>query len=153
MQSAKMKLLPAVLSLVFGSNALADTVNMSQQEQVKQVITRMINAVDSKQWQQAKQQFTKDMFADYSSLSGQPGAQTASAELVDSWQELLGQVSTHHLLSNFEISLDGKQAEAFSHVYASHTAEGVDSYWDVFGRYHHKLQKQSDGWKINSITR
>ena len=55
------------------------------------------------------------------------------------------------MLSNFDIVVNGNQVEAYSHVYASHTAEGLD-YWDAFGRYHHKLSKTNGQWKINSKT-
>ena len=63
------------------------------------------------------------------------------------WQKLLSKAETHHMLTNFEVSYNGEAAEVFSHVYASHTAEGIE-YWDIYGRYHHKLQKTSNGWKI-----
>ncbi len=60
-------------------------------------------------------------------------------------------METHHLLGNFETTSDGKQAEVWSHVYASHSAKGIKP-WDIFGRYHHKLKKTEEGWKITSLT-
>ncbi len=60
-------------------------------------------------------------------------------------------MSTHHLLSNFDISIKREQAEAYSHVYASHQAKNIE-YWDAYGRYHHKLKKINGQWKITSMT-
>ncbi|MEO0337540.1 MAG: nuclear transport factor 2 family protein [Pseudomonadota bacterium] len=115
---------------------------------IKRSVVKMVNAIDTKQWDVARAQFADQVFVDYSSMSGQPGAMTASKDLVDGWQTLLAKVDTHHMLTNFEMSSDGKRAEVFSHVYASHTAKGI-KYWDIYGRYHHKLIKTDDGWKIN----
>lgn len=120
-------------------------------QQVKDTIVTMVNAIDNKQWHQATAQFNEDVFVDYSSLTGQQGSHTKATDLVNSWQSLLAKVSTLHQLSNFEIHIDGDNAEAFSHVYASHQAEGIE-FWDAYGRYHHKLKKINGHWKITSMA-
>ena len=125
--------------------------HMQEQDQVKQSIVTMINAIDTKQWDLATSQFADKVFVDYSSLSGQPGSLTDASDLVGGWEKLLAKVSTHHILSNFDISVQGDQAEVFSHVYASHLADGIE-YWDAYGRYHHKLSKKDNQWKITSMT-
>jgi fermentation-respiration switch protein FrsA (DUF1100 family)/ketosteroid isomerase-like protein len=135
----------------FTQNQAEALVNLNESEQVKQTIVDLINAVDAKQWQQAQSEMTANIFTDYSSLFGQPGAEVTSGELVGGWQNLLQNASTHHILSNFDISVEGNTATAYSHVYASHVADGID-YWDVYGRYVHKLVKQQGDWKINSMT-
>lgn len=123
----------------------------SNDEQVKQSITTMVNAIDTKNWSEALSQFSDNVYVDYSSLSGQPGNLVKATDLVNGWKTLLAKAKTHHILSNFDISVEGNQAEAFSHVYASHVAPGIN-YWDAYGRYHHKLKKINDQWKITSMT-
>ena len=125
--------------------------SVDEAEEVKEVIVTMVNAIDTKQWSTAVNQFDTEVFVDYSSLSGQAGSVVLASDLVGGWQGLLKRVNTHHMLSNFEVSVDGFQSEAFSHVYASHTAEGLD-YWDAFGRYHHELKKIDGQWKISHMT-
>jgi ketosteroid isomerase-like protein len=123
---------------------------VSRYEQVNAVeatITRMVNAIDAKDWKTALGQFAAVVFVDYSSMSGEPGAEVDAADLVGGWEQLLAEANTHHMLTNFEISVDGADAESIAHVYASHTAAGID-YWDIFGRYHHKLKLTDDGWRI-----
>ena len=127
-------------------------VQLAEAEQVKQSIVSMVNAIDTKQWDRATAQFNDEVFVDYSSLSGQPGSMTLASDLVGGWKNLLAKVSTHHLLSNFEISVRGDQAEAVSHVYASHSADGIAGYWDAYGRYQHKLRYIDGAWKITSMT-
>ena len=166
MKFTGLKVLPTVLyslGALLGSQEVAASQSANQstnqptsflasQEQVKQTIVDMINAVDSKHWNIAKSKFMPSVYADYSSLSGQPAATVKTEELVNGWQNLLTPVNTLHQLSNFDIRVQRNQAEAFSHVYASHTAKGVEGYWDVFGRYRHQLQKVEGEWKISSIT-
>ena len=130
----------------------ASRVQMTESEQVKQSIVTMVNAIDNKQWDIATAQFTDKVFVDYSSLSGQPGSMTNASDLVGGWMGLLARVSTHHQLSNFDISRQNDQAEVFSHVYASHSADGIEGYWDAYGLYHHKLHNIDGEWKITSMT-
>lgn len=118
---------------------------------VKKTIVTMVNAIDSKEWALAEAQFADELFVDYSSLNNQPGANAKASDLVGGWKSLLQNVSTHHMLTNFEITVNGKKAESVSHVYASHAAEGIDS-WVAYGRYKHSLEKQGKAWKITSMT-
>ena len=134
------------------SDATPARMQMVEIEQIKQSIVTMVNAIDSKQWGVATARFDDNVFVDYSSLSGQPGSMTTAGDLVGGWENLLAKVDTHHLLSNFEISVRDNEAEAISHVYASHSADGIDGYWDAYGRYLHKLRKHDGEWKITSMT-
>ncbi len=164
MKSLKLKLIPTMLcslGLLTASHPIvadeavaplsAAILQQTAMEEIKHNLVFMVNAIDSKQWKVAEAKFADEVFVDYSSLSSQPGSIVKASELVGGWQNLLANVSTHHMLSNFDIAIDGEQAEAFSHVYASHTAEGID-YWDAYGRYHHKLDRINDQWKITSMT-
>ncbi|MCG8639031.1 MAG: alpha/beta fold hydrolase [Desulfobacterales bacterium] len=131
--------------------SVGQPMQQSMAQQVKNSIVTMVNAIDTNQWDVATAQFADEVFVDYSSLSGQPGSVTKASDLVGGWKNLLEKVSTHHMLSNFDICVNGDRAEVFSHVYASHTAEGID-YWDAYGRYHHKLIRVDGKWKITSKT-
>ena len=112
-----------------------------KKKQVKHTIIKMINAIDTKKWDLALVQFSEDIFVDYSSLSGQAGSNVKAEAVVNGWEKLLEKVDTHHMLTNFDIRVNGDEAESFSHVYASHQAKGA-GYWDAYGRYHHKLKKR-----------
>ncbi|MDJ0834407.1 MAG: alpha/beta fold hydrolase [Gammaproteobacteria bacterium] len=125
---------------------------LAEAEQVKRSVVSMVNAIDAKQWDQAIAQFNDELFVDYSSLSGQAGSMTKATDLVSGWENLLAQVSTLHQLSNFDITVQDDQAEVFSHVYASHAADGIAGYWDAYGRYQHKLRNINGTWKITSMT-
>ena len=130
---------------------LAEKAMAGSKESVQKTIVTMVNAIDSKSWQLAEEQFSKDVYVDYSSLTGQPGSRVKASDLVGGWKNLLTAASTHHMLTNFDISIKGKSAEVYSHVYASHEAPNI-VYWDAYGRYHHKLRKIKSRWKITDMT-
>lgn len=133
------------------NSAKQSAVSLAEIDQVKTSLINMINALDSKQWSVTENAFTEQVFVDYSSLNKQPGTTVAAADLVNGWQTLLAKVDTHHILSNFQVSIEGDTAESYSHVYASHTAKGF-GFWDAYGRYHQKLIKTEAGWKITSMS-
>lgn len=145
------KTLPLFISSMAVLSGCATMATSDQEAQIKHSIITMVNAIDSKDWRKAESQFTPKVFVDYSSLSGQAGNVVNASDLVGGWQSLLQNVETHHMLSNFDIEIDGNNAEVFSHVYASHNATNIE-YWDAYGRYNHKLSKQDDKWTISSMT-
>lgn len=124
---------------------------LQEKQNVQDVVTTMVNAIDTKLWDVAEGEFTPTVFVDYSSMTGQPGTQLQAKELVGGWKNLLKSVDTHHMLTNFSIQVDGNKARSQSHVYASHLAEDID-YWDIFGLYLHELEKINGTWKITSMT-
>ena len=125
--------------------------SIDEVQKIQGTIIKAVNSVDTKKWGDATRYLAESVFVDYSSMNGQAGTEVKAVDLVAGWQQLLAKASTHHILTNFEIQVNGNHAETQSHVYASHVAEGVE-YWDIFGRYLHKLEKTADGWKITSIT-
>ena len=139
-----------IITLFFFLAVGCATTPATQESAARDTVVQMVNAIDTKQWNEATSYFAKDVFVDYSSMTGQPGSKVTAKQLVGSWEKLLAKVDTHHMLSNFVQSADGNQAEVISHVYASHSAKNIKP-WDIFGRYHHKLQKTSKGWKIVSM--
>ncbi|USE33887.1 nuclear transport factor 2 family protein [Endozoicomonas sp. SCSIO W0465] len=128
-----------------------DTVDSICQLQPEQIITCMVNAIDRKQWSVARELFTDTVLVDYSSLNSQPGSNVRSSDLVGGWQKLLDSVSTHHMVSNFEVTMTGDRAESECHVYACHQAEGIAG-WDCYGRYLHALEHIDTAWKITEMT-
>ena len=120
-------------------------------DDVRQVVVEMVNSIDTKDWKRALDRFDDSVFVDYSSMTGQPGANTPARDLVSGWEKLLANAGTHHMLTNFEVVIDSRSARVASHVYASHVAQDIE-HWDIYGRYLHDLKKTSRGWKITSMT-
>ena len=117
----------------------------------KKTVITMVNAIDTKEWNKALDQFSNKVFVDYSSMTKQPGQETASKDLVGGWQRLLKKAETHHMLTNFVVNANLSSAKVTTHVYASHTGKKI-KYWDIYGRYLFNLEKIDGDWKITSMT-
>lgn len=126
---------------------MVDLVQLS----VQQTIIKMVNAVDTKHWEEALAQFEPQLSVDYSSLTEQPKADIAASALVQSWQQALAKAQTHHMVTNFDCSLQGSHATVECHVYASHQAAGLEG-WDLFGRYQFELVETQGQWRIVAMT-
>ncbi|NLS11528.1 nuclear transport factor 2 family protein [Vibrio sp. SM6] len=118
---------------------------------LQQTIIKMVNAIDTKQWKDAKSHFDEEVTVDYSSLNHQPKANVARGDLVGGWQHALEKASTHHMVSNFDYSLQGDVAFIECHVYACHQADGFEG-WDCFGRYQFELVERQGKWFIAAMT-
>lgn len=119
--------------------------------EVKQTIIRMVNGIDRKEWSKSREAFADKVFVDYSSLNKQKGSEILSDALIEGWKNLLSVASTHHMVSNFEITVGDSRSESECHVYAVHQAQGIES-WDCFGRYLHTLENINGQWEITRMT-
>jgi hypothetical protein len=75
----------------------------------------------------------------------------SAAEFVDFAQTLLGQMqSSHHLIGQTDIQIDGNCATGEVYFIAQHriVEAGVEKDLFVSGRYHDRYENRGDGWKI-----
>jgi hypothetical protein len=111
------------------------------------VITRMLHAIDARDWATLRASFADVVRVDYTSLWGGEPATVAADDLVADWRPFaLGFSATQHLTGPVLIS-DGR---AHAHVCARHwlpDAEGGDV-WAVYGHY---IAAVADG-KITELT-
>jgi hypothetical protein len=57
---------------------------------------------------------------------------------------------TQHLVSNFDIAVDGDEATCACYVRAFHMGAGARAglTWELFGNYRDRLRRTPDGWRI-----
>jgi hypothetical protein len=108
------------------------------------------NAVDAKDWAAARAFFADRLHADFSSVSGQPGADMAADDLVGAWRANLKPSKTSlHLRTNHAVSVEGDTAHMTSHGYAWNRMEGNgDPLWETWGVYEHRFRRIGGVWKI-----
>lgn len=144
-----MKVIVFISTLLLLNLACKENNDPTDKEQVKSTLIQLVNGIDTKEWNKTLNVLADKVTIDYSSLTGQPETIIEPKTIVGNWKKILNGVSTHHVLSNFDIVINGDEAEVFSHVYASHWAK-LDNlnFWDAIGRYHQKLRKTNKGWKV-----
>jgi hypothetical protein len=109
------------------------------------VQNRYGEACDRRDWALFDEVFTPDAVTEYG------GAVVAGrGERVASIRSHLGGCgTTQHLLGNYSASVQGEAAEASCYVRAFHLgADRPELHYEMFGRYHDRLRRTPDGWRI-----
>jgi len=119
-----------------------------------QTIVNLFNGADKHDWEMVKNSFCETVLLDYSSLSGQPASTLSSTDITNSWKDFLPKFAfTLHMLTNFEVSMEGNKATAFCKGQAVHhlpNAEGGDL-WVVYGTYDFALDNHGGNWHVSSM--
>jgi hypothetical protein len=128
---------------------------MSVVEAAGDVITRMLHAIDLRDWQAVRDAFADHVDADYSELSGTPAANVSGDDLVGGWRSFVGAFdATQHLTGPIVASELQREILASTHVRGFHRiagAPGGDT-WMVAGHYRIRLVHRRAGWRIIGIT-
>ena len=125
-----------------------------EEQTIINTITNIFNGSDKHNWDLVQSCFSFEVFLDYFSLSKKPGEKVKAAEITKGWSDFLPKFTfTHHVVTNFEISVTETNAAAFCKGSALHhlpDSEGGDT-WTTIGTYDFKLVKVANQWKVNSI--
>jgi len=117
--------------------------------------TRMLHAIDAKDWNGVRREFADTLDMDYSSLFGDPPARVDADQQVAGWRAFAGAFDvTQHLTGPFVVTGDDRGAVAHTHVRAYHRIAGAagGDVWMVAGHYTVKLVPAGDTWKIAGVT-
>ena len=119
---------------------------------IQDLLTSYCTAIDNKDFDKLDDVFTPDAHIDYTSAGGVKGA---FPEVKDWLKKALGLFPmTQHLVTNFEIQIDGDQATSRCGFYnpmaiPESSEEGAALRLLYFGGYYNdKLTLTSDGWRI-----
>src|SRR2546425_5754062 len=74
--------------------------------EIRRLIGRFANAFDLKAWDALEACLTESLATDYSDLRATPPEVTARRRFVDMRRAALERLQTHHLSSNYEITVD-----------------------------------------------
>jgi SnoaL-like domain len=118
-------------------------------------ITRMLHAIDAKDWQGVRDEFADTLDMDYQSLFGDPPIRIDADQQVNGWRQFAGAFDvTQHLTGPIVVVSDRSGAVADTHVRAYHRIAGAagGDVWMVAGHYNVKLILVGDHWKIAGMT-
>jgi hypothetical protein len=128
---------------------------MSPAETASAVFTRMVHAIDCRDWQGVRDAFADHVDIDYSALFGVPAATVSSDDHIGGWRAFGGAFdATQHVTGPFVASEREAELHAGTHVRAYHRitgAAGGDT-WMVAGHYQIRLVHRRAGWRISGIT-
>ncbi len=127
---------------------MSDTLQLLlDRSEVSDTLCRYGSCVDRADWTELRGIFTDDPRARYGNAAWIEGADNLVKLLEGSLAESAWR---HHLIVVYHIDFDGDEARALSYL-TSHVM--LLSHPDVarvtIGRYHDRLRRTSDGWKIS----
>lgn len=127
---------------------MADLQSVRDELDIQRVISDYAWACDNRDWVLLKSVFTDDAYLDYSSTEGPAGSRD---EVVAWLEQSLGQVLIQHVVSNFQIDLDGDRANVRAMFYTSVDLPDLDELLVTGGYYDEEFVRTSDGWKIQRL--
>jgi hypothetical protein len=134
---------------------MEDKVN--DKELIKEIVTRVAQLQDMKQWERLEEYFVKKPFIDNKSLSGETPAIIPKKRLIDSWRREIGSYfyATRHFIRRLVVRMvSSRRAKVSTSVEHLHyVADRGDRYvWTVRGTIDYILVKTSTGsWKISQM--
>ncbi len=129
---------------------------MSTHEAVSGAFTRMLHALDLRDWQAVRDAFADHVDVDYSSLAGQPPATVSGDDLIGGWRSSVGAFDvTQHLTGPAATAeMPAGEMKLATHVRAFHRISGAagGETWTIGGHYHARLVHRRAGWRIIGLT-
>lgn len=122
---------------------------------VANAFTRMLHALDARDWAGVRREFADQIDMDYSSLFGTPPERVQADEQVAGWQTFASVFdATQHITGPFVVTIDDDHATADTHLRAYHHIKGAPGgdIWMVAGHYRVRLHRIGSHWKIGGIT-
>jgi hypothetical protein len=129
---------------------------MSTHEAVSGVFTRMLHALDLRDWQAMRDAFADHVDVDYRSLAGEPAATVSGDDLAGGWRSFVGAFDvTQHLTGPIvSVEMPGGEMKLATHVRGVHRIAGAagGETWMVAGHYQARLVHRRAGWRILGLT-
>jgi len=128
---------------------------MSIGEAASDVFTRMLHALDLRDWQHVRDAFADHVDVDYSSLFGVAPATMSSDDQIGAWRSFVGAFdATQHITGPFVVAERQGDVLACTSVRGYHRiagAPGGDT-WMVAGIYQARFVHRRAGWRIIGLT-
>ncbi len=126
---------------------------LSDREEIRDLVTAYTRAVDTRSWDDLDAVFTEDAVLDYSSVGGPVDTLAAVTPWVE--QGLRGFARYQHVIGQVAIALDGDAATATAYLTNPMVAvapDGTETLWEVGGYYHHDLVRTPHGWRSRRMV-
>jgi hypothetical protein len=128
---------------------MTDLQSVRDELDIQRVVHDYAWACDNADWALLRSIFTDDAELDYSTTGGPAGPR----DEVVAWLEAsLGQVDfIHHVVSNFQIDLDGDRADVRAMFHCSVRFPGMDRLLVTGGYYREEHVRTAAGWRIRRL--
>lgn len=119
------------------------------------VFTRMLHAIDARDWKAVRNAFADEVDMDYTSLFGGSAARVNADQQIAGWEAFAGAFHcTQHITGPIIADETTGRVVWHTHVRAYHRVQGAagGDVWMVAAHYELNLQQIRGQWKIAGIT-
>jgi hypothetical protein len=130
---------------------MTDLETLLEKDRIVDVLTELFVATDKRDWNAVREVFAPSVSFDMTSLAGGTPATLSGAQIAAAWEEGLRPLkAVHHQAGNFQVRLDGAEAEAHCYAIATHflpnpTGRNTRTF---VGSYDFRLTKNAGRWRI-----
>lgn len=129
---------------------------LADEHAIREVVDLLFIYTDQKAWVKARPLFTDGLLEiDMSSLNGGTSVQMTADELLAGFEVgLHEEKASHHMTSNYHITIEGDQAEVWAHGYSWNrllTAPAGADLWETWGNYRLSLLRTAAGWQLSAF--
>ena len=121
---------------------------------IRQSTDELFITTDLKDWIAARALFVDGPIdVDLSSLAGGAPARMTADQLIDGFRTGLhpGKIS-HHLATNYRITIDGERAEVWAHGYSWNRVPALaDGLWETWGNYRLGFRRVAQEWRLDGF--
>lgn len=137
------------------TNAI-DTQTLVDAQEIRQLADLLFIHTDAKEWEAARSLFVEGPIeVDMSSLVGGAAVQMTAAELFAGFAAgLHAGKPSHHMATNYRITMNGSEAELWAHGYAWNVLPGHpggSELWETWGNYRLTFRRTPDGWRMDGF--
>ena len=118
-------------------------------QSIVDVLNRYAQSIDGKAWATLDQVFVEGADCDFSPL-GDAGHRAPFPEITKWLETSLAGFSTQHILSNYQIEVEGDTARTRTYLQAQHAYVDSDPprHMTFGGVYEDLLERRAEGWRI-----
>ncbi len=123
-----------------------------EKDRIVEALTEIFVSTDRRDWPAVRACFAPQVTFDMASLTGAPAATVPAEQIVAGWEQGLRPLqAVHHQAGNFQVAVEGEEAEAHCYAIASHylkVPSGRNTRVFV-GSYDFRLRKEGGRWRIS----
>jgi hypothetical protein len=117
--------------------------------EITQIVNRIGPYGDQGRWEEQRTLFTEEITIDFGPAKP-PAVISVDANIAWAKKAYAG-VTTHHMISNVDVLLDGEKARVSAQGLSRHYRKANGNFWNIYQRYEFGLIRTSSGWKVNLL--
>lgn len=128
---------------------------LHDRDEIIDTCTRMMWAVDTRDWAALPGLLGDSVVHDFTSLHGGEPQVLTAAEVTDMWSTLIGAFdATQHLLGNHVVTVDDDRGVLTASFQSTHRLANPfgSPQWTFYGVYRFELARTGTTWKIDTIV-